>query len=139
MSAETIEEQHPEGAASPWALKRRRVVSRFDILQFTASVTNTRVTDLCGARRLRDLVEKRAIYCVVCREEGYSYPQIGRNLGDRDHTTIMHAERRFSDYAMEDDQLNVWLEGVRARVRAKRSEVQSRLENGGGNAAFGAR
>ncbi|MDO5739167.1 MAG: chromosomal replication initiator protein DnaA [Ornithinimicrobium sp.] len=52
------------------------------------------VDDLCGTSRSRALVNARQIAMYLCRElTENSLPQIGREFG-RDHTTVMHAERK---------------------------------------------
>ena len=42
-----------------------------------------------GRSRLRWLVACRRFIAQKMRDEGYSYPAIGRELGGRDHATIM--------------------------------------------------
>jgi hypothetical protein len=43
-----------------------------------------------GGCRIRDLVTARHIAMYVLREAGLSYPAIAREIGHRDHTTVMH-------------------------------------------------
>ncbi len=54
----------------------------------TYSVT---MKDLCGKRRKKEIVVPRQVAMFMLRDElGMSYVDIGRLLGGRDHTTIMH-------------------------------------------------
>lgn len=49
---------------------------------------------LRGPRRFRPLVRARQEFMFLARAaERWSYPQIGRWLGGRDHTTIIHGMR----------------------------------------------
>lgn len=46
--------------------------------------------DVRGRRRYRNLVNVRRKCAEFLRHMGCSYPEIGRALGGRDHTGIMH-------------------------------------------------
>ncbi|MGI8948120.1 MAG: chromosomal replication initiator protein DnaA [Ornithinimicrobium sp.] len=53
------------------------------------------IDDLCGTSRSRTLVNARQIAMYLCRElTDLSLPKIGQEFGGRDHTTVMHAERK---------------------------------------------
>ena len=51
--------------------------------------------ELCGQSRSRTLVNARQIAMYLCRElTDLSLPKIGQEFGGRDHTTVMHADRK---------------------------------------------
>ncbi|WP_298751982.1 chromosomal replication initiator protein DnaA [uncultured Serinicoccus sp.] len=53
------------------------------------------IEELCGTSRSRTLVNARQIAMYLCRElTDLSLPKIGQEFGGRDHTTVMHAERK---------------------------------------------
>ena len=53
------------------------------------------VTDLKSARRHKRLVMPRHVFCyLAATATRKSLPQIGAFLGDRDHTTVLHAVRK---------------------------------------------
>jgi chromosomal replication initiator protein len=53
------------------------------------------IDDLVSASRSRELVNARQIAMYLCRElTDLSLPKIGELFGGRDHTTVMHAERK---------------------------------------------
>ncbi|WP_130011177.1 chromosomal replication initiator protein DnaA [Serinicoccus sediminis] len=53
------------------------------------------IDELCGTSRSRTLVNARQIAMYLCRElTDLSLPKIGQEFGGRDHTTVMHAERK---------------------------------------------
>jgi chromosomal replication initiation ATPase DnaA len=74
--------------ASPGWITVRRV------LQVTAGHFGTTVDALLSERRTQSLNRPRQIAMFVARKvTGRSLPFIGRRIGDRDHTTILHGWR----------------------------------------------
>lgn len=65
-----------------------------DIVRAVARAAGVSASDIRGQRRTRDLVRLRWAVAWLARARGVSYPQIGRALGGRDHTTIIHGIRR---------------------------------------------
>ena len=64
------------------------------IMSQTAAYFGLTVEDLCGTSRSRVLVTARQIAMYLCRElTDLSLPKIGQQFG-RDHTTVMHADRK---------------------------------------------
>jgi chromosomal replication initiator protein len=65
------------------------------IMAQTASYFDITVDDLCGQSRTHVLVSARQIAMYLCRElTDLSLPKIGQQFGGRDHTTVMHADRK---------------------------------------------
>jgi chromosomal replication initiator protein len=65
------------------------------IMAQTATYFGLTIEDLCGASRSRVLVTARQIAMYLCRElTELSLPKIGQQFGGRDHTTVMHADRK---------------------------------------------
>ncbi len=60
------------------------------------------VEDLCGQSRTHVLVNARQIAMYLCRElTDLSLPKIGQLFGGRDHTTVMHADRKIRQLLRE--------------------------------------
>lgn len=65
------------------------------IIAQTAAYFGLSIDDLCGNSRSRVLVTARQIAMYLCRElTDLSLPKIGQEFGGRDHTTVMHANRK---------------------------------------------
>jgi len=65
------------------------------IMAQTAAYFGLSMEDLCGSSRSRVLVNARQIAMYLCRElTDLSLPKIGQQFGGRDHTTVMHADRK---------------------------------------------
>ncbi|HEX4489865.1 MAG TPA: chromosomal replication initiator protein DnaA [Acidimicrobiia bacterium] len=72
--------------------ERRRQITPDLILSETAEMFRFPIEELIGKSRRRPLVNARQICMYVFRElTDYSYPQIAKVFGGRDHTTVMHA------------------------------------------------
>jgi len=68
------------------------------IIAQTAAYFGLTIDDICGSSRSRVLVTARQIAMYLCRElTDMSLPKIGQAFGGRDHTTVMHANRKISE------------------------------------------
>jgi len=65
------------------------------IMAQTSAYFGFSMEDLCGSSRNRALVNARQIAMYLCRElTDLSLPKIGDQFGGRDHTTVMHADKK---------------------------------------------
>ena len=72
------------------------------IMAQTATYFSLTLEDLCGTSRSRVLVNARQIAMYLCRElTELSLPKIGQTFGGRDHTTVMHADRKIRQLMAE--------------------------------------
>jgi chromosomal replication initiator protein len=72
------------------------------IMAQTAAYFGLSMDDLCGTSRSRVLVTARQIAMYLCRElTDMSLPKIGQQFGGRDHTTVMHADRKIRSLMAE--------------------------------------
>jgi len=72
------------------------------IMTQTAAYYALTIDDLCSVSRSRQLVTARQIAMYLCRElTELSLPKIGQHFGNRDHTTVMHADRKIRELMSE--------------------------------------
>ncbi len=72
------------------------------IMGQTAHYFDVTIDQLCSSDRSRTLVEARQIAMYLCRElTDLSLPKIGAAFGGRDHTTVMHANKKISEQMNE--------------------------------------
>lgn len=84
------------------------------VIEFVGKQYGFSYNDIVSARRHAPLVRARLIAYYLCQElTQKSFPQIGRAVGNRDHTTVltgakrtMHRMRSDPDFAMEIDELH---------------------------------
>ncbi|HXH81001.1 MAG TPA: chromosomal replication initiator protein DnaA [Nocardioides sp.] len=72
------------------------------IIAQTAAYFGVSIEDLTGPSRGRHLVMARQIGMYLCRElTALSLPKIGAQFGNRDHTTVMYADRKIRQLLAE--------------------------------------
>ncbi|MFZ2503829.1 MAG: chromosomal replication initiator protein DnaA [Nocardioides sp.] len=72
------------------------------IIAQTAAYFGVSIEDLTGPSRGRHLVQGRQIAMYLCRElTDLSLPKIGAQFGNRDHTTVMYADRKINQLLAE--------------------------------------
>jgi chromosomal replication initiator protein len=77
-------------------------ISSTAIMTHVADYFGITVEDLCGQSRTHVLVTARQIAMYLCRElTDLSLPKIGQLFGGRDHTTVMHADRKIRQLLRE--------------------------------------
>lgn len=88
------------------------------IVMAAAAAFEITENELRAFRRRGDSFRARAAACLLAREmTGKSYPQVGRSLGHRDHTTIMHAEERAEQMRRDDPDFAVRYEAAKMAVK----------------------
>ncbi|GAA5157940.1 MULTISPECIES: chromosomal replication initiator protein DnaA [Amycolatopsis] len=70
-------------------------ISAPTIMATTAEFFDVTIDDLCGPGKTKALATARQIAMYLCRElTDMSLPKIGQTFGGRDHTTVMHADKK---------------------------------------------
>ena len=88
------------------------------IQKHTAEYFALSVDDLCGSSRSRQLVTARQIAMYLCRElTDLSLPKIGQEFGGKDHTTVMHADRKVRQLMRERRSVYNQVTELTARIR----------------------
>ncbi|TQM81952.1 chromosomal replication initiator protein [Saccharothrix saharensis] len=88
------------------------------IMAVTAEFFSVSIDDLCGPGKTKVLAQARQISMYLCRElTDLSLPKIGQTFGGRDHTTVMHADKKIRKEMAE-----------RRRVYEQVQELTSRIK-----------
>ena len=78
------------------------VIAPVDIINHTADYFKLTVDDLYGSSRSQAVATARQIAMYLCRElTNLSLPKIGQLFGNRDHTTVMYANKKISELMKE--------------------------------------
>jgi len=94
IAEEVLRDFIPDGTAPE--------ITADQIMVSTADYFGVSLEDLRGHSRSRVLVNARQVAMYLCRElTAMSLPRIGSAFGGRDHTTVMHAERKIRQQMAE--------------------------------------
>ena len=87
-----------------------------DVIQKrVAAHYGVRVSEMFSARRARNIARPRQIAMYLAKNlTSLSYPEIGRQFGGRDHTTVMHAVKTVENLMKSDAQLNEDVELIKS-------------------------
>ncbi len=95
-------------------------ITAAQIMTATAAYFGVTVDDLCGSSRSRVLVTARQIAMYLCRElTDLSLPKIGQAFGGRDHTTVMHADRKIRQLMAERRSLFNQVSDLTSRIKSQ--------------------
>lgn len=95
----------------------QRIVKPKEAISTLASFFDLKISDLTGPRRLKQIVLPRQILMYLLRIElKLPLMEIGRLLGGRDHTTIIHGVEKITKLLPESEDLRVDMAGIRKRL-----------------------
>lgn len=100
-----------------------------EVIAYVAEYYLLSIGDLKGSSRSRRLARPRQIACYVmrCVCPHLSFPAIGRLLGGRDHTTVLHAVSKVSDLMAVDAEIECDVADILAHFhRSTASDVYLR-------------
>jgi chromosomal replication initiator protein len=90
------------------------------IMAITAEFFGVTIEDLCGPGRSKGLAQARQISMYLCRElTDLSLPKIGQTFGGRDHTTVMHADKKIRKEMAERRRIYDQVQELTARIKQR--------------------
>lgn len=89
-----------------------------EIIEGVAMATGWSTDEINSKSRLRDLVLVRQIcYYIAYKDEGHTFTSIGKSIGGRDHTTVLHGVNKIMDYYKTKDPLfTQYMEAIRMKA-----------------------
>ena len=95
----------------------RKVITLEDVQEAVATRFHLKVSELKSKRRTKTLVHPRQIAMFLSRElTDASYPEIGRDFGGKDHTTIIHACKQIDKALANDTSLRSTLDSLKDEI-----------------------
>jgi len=99
-------------------LDEDNVIAPVDIINHTADYFKLSVDDLYGSSRSQAVATARQIAMYLCREmTSLSLPKIGQLFGNRDHTTVMYANKKISELMKERRSIYNQVTELTARIK----------------------
>ncbi|MEW6682412.1 MAG: chromosomal replication initiator protein DnaA [Nitrospirota bacterium] len=91
----------------------RTVVGVDQILRVVAERFQMKTNDLKSKRRTKTVVFPRQLAMYLCRTlTDCSFPEIGRQFGGKDHSTVIHAVRLITDQLQRDHQTRMTIDSL---------------------------
>lgn len=96
---------------------QKKSITPKTIIQIVSDFFDIKIEDLLGACRKKNLALPRQIIMFLMREEiKSSYPFIGQEIGNRDHTTAMYAYLKIKESMNNDDKLRQNIDSIRQKI-----------------------
>lgn len=81
---------------------------------------NIRLEDMKSARRSRDISRPRQIAMYLAKNmTRHSFPEIGRQFGGKDHTTVLHGVKRVEELIAEDNDFSDLINTLKTHVKTQ--------------------
>jgi chromosomal replication initiator protein len=95
----------------------RRLVKPKEIISAVATHFNLKISELLGTRRLKKVALARQISMYLLRNDlKLPLMEVGRILGGKDHTTIIHGVEKITKLLASSEDLRVDIAGIRKRL-----------------------
>jgi chromosomal replication initiator protein len=90
------------------------------IMGVTAEFFDVTLDELCGPGKTKALAGARQIAMYLCRElTDMSLPRIGQTFGGRDHTTVMHADKKIRKEMAERRRIYDQVQELTSRIKQR--------------------
>ena len=90
------------------------------IMSVTSEFFDVTIEDLCGPGKTKALATARQIAMYLCRElTDMSLPKIGQTFGGRDHTTVMHADKKIRKEMAERRRIYDQVQELTSRIKQR--------------------
>ena len=97
--------------------EKKKIVTMDDIQEAVCAQFHVKIAELKSRRRSKTLVHPRQIAMYLCRElTDASYPEIGRQFGGKDHTTVIFSHKKINNLVKENNELQKTLEEIVKRI-----------------------
>jgi chromosomal replication initiator protein len=90
------------------------------IMAVTSDFFSVSMDELCGPGKTKALAQARQIAMYLCRElTDLSLPRIGQTFGGRDHTTVMHADKKIRNEIAQRRKTFEQVQELTARIKQR--------------------
>ena len=107
-----------EKAINDVVLQKEKIVSASYIQDIVSKYFNIEKKDLISTKKSSDIVYPRQIAMYLCRTSAnMSFPQIARDFGKKDHTTVMHAHGKIEKEIKQNTNTKLIVESLKNIIR----------------------
>ena len=109
-----ISREFAENIINEFKAQSEKVISSDFIKETVGKYFSIDPSDLSGNKRSAEIAYPRQIAMYLCREvANMSFPKIGSDFGDRDHSTVMHAYNKIKREVKEKNNTKLIVESVK--------------------------
>ena len=106
-----------ENTINEFKAESEKVLSSDYIKEIVAKYFSINKDDLSSNKRSNEIAFPRQIAMYLCREvANMSYPKIGEDFGNRDHSTVMHACKKIENEIKEKNNTKLIVESVKSII-----------------------
>ena len=99
------------------ALAPKKVINFKKVMQGVIDFYDLKEKDIMSSSRKKEIVKPRQVIMYLLREElKASFPFIGRKLGDKDHTTVIHAYKKIVSELKMDEGMQEEINLLKQRI-----------------------
>ena len=103
-----------ENVINEFISKKEKVISSEFIQDVVAKYFSIDKKELAGTKRSNDIARPRQIAMYLCREvANMTFPQIGIDFGNKDHSTVMHAYKKIEKEVKENTNTKLIVDSVK--------------------------
>ena len=114
LNNEPISIELAEKTINEFKQQSEKVISSDFIKETVAKYFNVNKDDLASDKRSNDITFPRQIAMYLCREvANLSFPKIGADFGNRDHSTVMHAFKKIEKEIKDKNNTRLIVESVK--------------------------
>ena len=96
---------------------REKTISIDSIQKKVSSYYNLSLSDMTSSRRSINIARPRQIAMFLCKGlTSYSYPEIGKAFGGKDHTTVLHAVKKIQSMLESDQKLRTHISDLKEAI-----------------------
>ena len=112
-----------ENIINEFKYENEKVISCDFIKETVSKYFSIDKDELSGSKRSNDIAFPRQIAMYLCREiAGMSFPQIGIDFGNRDHSTVMHGYNKISREIKEKNSTKLIVESVKNIITSEKNK-----------------
>ena len=95
-------------------VKNTKVLTSTLIIQVVCKFFNIKVSDMLSEKRSNNVAYPRQIAMYLCRElVNMTFPQIGKDFGGRDHSTVLHAYSKISEEYKNNEETRALIDDIK--------------------------
>lgn len=114
LTHSTITIELAENIINEFKYESEKVISADFIKETVSKYFSINKDDLSGSKRSNDIAFPRQIAMYLCRDvANMSFPQIGAEFGNRDHSTVMHGYNKIAKEIKEKNSTKLIVESVK--------------------------